>query len=172
MKINLGCGRKKLEGFLNLDRVPEVDPDVIHDLDSTPYPFEEGVFDLICAHDVVEHVHDLPAFMREVWRIGKHGACLEVTTPHFSCHNSYTDPTHQRHLGYFSFDYFTLGHKWSFYGSTGFTIDYRTFVFSPNLLNRIVSRLANRFPDRYEARWAWIFPAWYLFFKMKIDKTS
>jgi hypothetical protein len=35
-----------------------------------------------------------------------------------------------------------------------------------------VWRLANRYPAAYERRWAWIFPAWYLYFELEVDKGA
>jgi len=34
----------------------------------------------------------------------------------------------------------------------------------------VVRRLANRFPKAYEERWAWILPAWFLYFELKAIK--
>jgi len=37
-------------------------------------------------------------------------------------------------------------------------------------VNRLVFRLANRFPERYERRWAWMFPAWFLYYELEVVK--
>lgn len=169
-KLNLGCGRKKLPGHLNVDRVAEVEPDLVHNLNHFPYPLPDNSFEEVCAYDVVEHLDDEVAFMNEVCRVARPGARLLLTTPHFSCANAFTDPTHQRQLGCFSFDYFTKGHQWNFYGSQHFELRHRTIVFVPGLLNKLVSRLANRYPAAYESRWAWTFPAWYLYFELVVCK--
>ena len=168
--LNLGCGRKKLPDHLNVDQVASVEPDLVHDLDVFPYPLPDNQFESICAYEEVEHIADIPRFMGEVWRVAAPGAKVIITTPHFSCYNSYTDPTHRRHLGYYSFDYFTSGHQWNFYGSDGFEGRTRILVFTPSLTNKLVSRMANRWPNRYEERWAWIFPAWYTYYEMKVNK--
>jgi SAM-dependent methyltransferase len=169
-KINLGCGKKKMPGYLNVDRVAAVEPDVVHDLNVYPYPFPDNSFEEVCAYDVVEHLNDVMVFMREVWRIARPDARVVFTTPHFSSANSFTDPTHQRHLSYYSFDYFTVGHQWNYYGSEGFEMRHRSLVFAPTLANKIAGRLANRFPSRYEQHWAWIFPAWFLYFELQVRK--
>lgn len=171
-RVNLGCGNDRMDGFLNVDVVPGIKPDLVHDLNRFPYPFRESQFEHVIAKDVIEHLEDMPAFMREVWRVLKPGGLLTMTTPHFSNRNSYTDPTHRRHLGFGSFDYFVAGHKWNFYGSTGFEIRHRAIVFEPSLANKVVARLANRWPARYEERWAWIFPAWFLYVEMVARKDG
>ena len=170
VKLNLGCGRKKFSDHVNVDVVANVEPDVVHDLDRYPYPFADSSFNEACAYDVIEHVADVPAFLREIWRVARPGATVKLTTPHFSCRNSYTDPTHRRHLGYFSWDYFTAGHPFSFYGSEGFLIHRREIVFTPSFSNRLIWRLANRWPAAYESRWAWIFPAWFLSVDLTVVK--
>jgi SAM-dependent methyltransferase len=171
-KLNLGCGPKRLAGHLNVDRVAAVRPDLVHDLDAHPYPLPDSAFSEVCAYDVIEHLADPVAFMREVWRLARPGAVLRITTPHYSCANAYTDPTHKLQLGLFSFDYFTAGHPWNYYGSEGFQIRHRHLVFTPSLPNRLVGRLANRWPARYEARWAWMFPAWFMYFELIAVKPS
>ena len=169
-KVNLGCGRKRLPDCVNVDRVAEVQPDVVHDLDLHPYPFAEASFDEVHAYDVIEHLADIVAFMREISRIARPGAKVIVTTPHFSCANAFTDPTHRHQLSYFSLDYFTRDHPWNFYGDTGFAIAKRSLIFHPTWVNKVVHRLANRSPAAYERRWAWMFPAWFLYFELTVRK--
>jgi predicted SAM-dependent methyltransferase len=101
-ELNLGCGTRRREGWLNVDRVARVLPDLVWDLDQYPYPLATSHFRWIFAGDVVEHLRNIPDFMQEVHRLLEAGGCVEITTPHFSCANSYTDPTHRHHLGYFS----------------------------------------------------------------------
>jgi len=43
-------------------------------------------------------------------------------------------------------------------------------VFQPTLTNKVVHRLANRYPKEYEERWAWMFPAWFLYFELEALK--
>ncbi|HEY1173918.1 MAG TPA: methyltransferase domain-containing protein [Verrucomicrobiae bacterium] len=169
-KLNLGCGRRKMEGHLNVDLAASVEPDCVHDLDCYPYPWPDSSFNEVVAKDVIEHIDDVVAFMKEIHRVARPGAVIRLTTPHFSCANAYVDPTHKHRLSYYSLDYFTPGHPWNFYGSSGFQIRTRSLIFTPSLLNRIVSRLANRHPHSYEQRWAWSFPAWFLYFELTVIK--
>jgi len=170
-KLNLGCGNKHIADFINLDIAPAVKPDVVHDLDRFPYPFPDSRFSEIVVYDVIEHIGDVPSFMREIWRVGKPGAKVTITTPNFSAANSYTDPTHRRHLGYFSLDYFSASHPLNYYGTDGFSVNWREIFFARTLVNKLVHRAANRWPHEYERRWAWIFPAWYLQFELKVSKA-
>ncbi len=166
-RLNLGCGSQKRADCVNVDVRPEAAPDLLWDLDRQPYPLPRGHFEHIFALDVVEHLRDVPRFMDEAHALLSPGGILEITTPHFSCANSYTDPTHRQRLGYFSFDYFSPDAKRELSPHGCFAIDSRTLVFHHSFVNRVVSRLANRYPDAYEHRYAWLFPAWFLIFRLR-----
>ena len=170
--LSVGSGYKvALPNLVRLDKSPEVNPDVVWDLDKFPYPFADSSFSEIECFDVIEHLGDIPNTMEEFYRILKPGGMLKITTPHFSCANSFVDPTHKWHLSYFSFDYFCEGHKLAYYSQARYQIEQRMIHFQGGRLNQgIIRNLANRFPLNYEQRWAWIFPAWYLFFELKAIK--
>lgn len=169
-ELNLGCGMRPREGCLNVDRAERVNPDLVWDLDRYPYPLPDSHFRKVYAGDVVEHLEKIPEFMEEAFRLLEPGGILEITTPHFSCANSYTDPTHRHHLGYFSFDYFTAAGELNFYSHARFEIAERQVVFEHSLANRLVARLANRYPRAYERRFAWMFPAWFMVFRLRAVK--
>jgi SAM-dependent methyltransferase len=166
-RLNLGCGSRKMPDCLNVDVRAEVAPDVCFDFDSVPFPLPRRHFEHVYALDVIEHVRDVPRFVQEVHELLMPGGIFEVTTPHFSCANSYTDPSHRQHLGYFSFDFFTPGSQWELSPAGRFEILERTLVFHPSHLNGVVARLANRHPELYEHRFAWLFPAWFMIFKLR-----
>ena len=169
--LDVGAGRdRSAPGAVTVDRVAATNPDVVHDLDRYPWPFETDSFDTIVCKDVIEHLADVVRAMEEFHRIGRPGARLHIMTPHFSCANSFTDPTHRHHLGYFSFDYFTGGNQWGFYTAARFRMAGRRLRFYGRYKNLHVSWLANRFPRFYEEHLVWIFPAWYLWFELEIVK--
>lgn len=92
--LNLGSGNFPVEGYINVDFLPELNPDVVHNLDEYPYPFETGGFDRIFASHVLEHLRDPFAFMRECHRLLAVGGELHVKVPHFS--RGFTHPDHKR----------------------------------------------------------------------------
>jgi predicted SAM-dependent methyltransferase len=99
----LGCGLKKPEGSIGIDNNPNTLADIIYDLDKIPYPFKDNKFDLIICHDILEHLNDIISAMKEIHRIGKHDAYVEIKTPHFSSILSWNDPTHKQHFSSKSF---------------------------------------------------------------------
>ena len=168
--LNLGCGNKQKPDAVNLDVTRTTNPDVVHDLNVRPWPLESGQFREVLAHDVVEHLDDVVGTMEEIHRVCEHGAIIRITVPHFSCANAFTDPTHRHYFGWFSFDYFTGEHEFSFYTNVRFRRRRSEIVFAPTVVNKFVWRMANRWPAPYERRWAWIFPAWFLYFELEVMK--
>jgi hypothetical protein len=39
-------------------------------------------------------------------------------------------------------------------------------------VNKIIHRLAKRWPARYERGWAWIFPAWFMWYELEVIKEG
>lgn len=168
--LNLGCGHNRVAGAVNLDITAETCPEVVHDLNVRPWPFPDDSFAEVLAYDVVEHLGDVIAAFEEIHRVCRDGAMVRVAVPHFSCANAYTDPTHRHLFGYFTPDYIAGANEFSYYTSARFRIMRRQIIFLPTLLNRLVWRLANRYPARYELRWAWMFPALFLSFDLEVVK--
>lgn len=168
-RLNLGCGRKKLENAVNLD-VAATAPDVVHDLASRPWPFEDDAFDEVFAFDVIEHLDDFLGTMEEIHRISAAGARVHITVPHYSSRNAFTDPTHRRFFGVASMDYLSVSHEFNFYSEARYKVNRSAIVFEPSLLNKVVWRIVSRFPELYERRFAWIWPAWFLSFELEVLK--
>lgn len=173
--LHLGSGRQELgtqpgDRVVRVDLRPETRPDVVWDLDRFPYPFEDASFDVVDCTDVLEHLADVVRVMEEIHRIGRPGCLVRIATPHFSSANSFTDPTHRHHFGFRSFDYFTGDNQWGFYTEARFRKRRAEIVFQPTLLNKVVLRLARRWPDAWERRFAWMFPAWFLSVELEVVK--
>lgn len=157
---------------MNLDVTSATNPDVVHDLNIAPWPFPAGSFDEIHAKDVIEHLDDILLTMEEIHRVARPGAIIRITVPHYSCANAFTDPTHRHYFSIFSFHYFTGENEFPFYTAAKFRRRSSQIVFHPTVVNKIVWRLAARWPEAYERRWAWIMPAWFLSFELEVVKRS
>lgn len=48
-RLNLGAGEDRREGYININHNDLTEPDVVHDLNSFPYPFDQNTFDEILA---------------------------------------------------------------------------------------------------------------------------
>jgi SAM-dependent methyltransferase len=100
VKLNLGCGQNRLEGYVNADREPVVEPDVVMDMEEFPWPFDDDSVDEVVAHHVLEHVGATTEIfigvMQELYRVCRGGAQIRVAVPH-PRHNFFLDdPTHVR----------------------------------------------------------------------------
>ncbi|HET7541384.1 MAG TPA: methyltransferase domain-containing protein [Polyangiaceae bacterium] len=169
-RLNLGSGRKYMPGATNVDLTAGTGPDVVHDLNVFPWPFATSSFDEVHAYDVIEHLADVLKTLEEIHRVTRPGGVLIAHVPHYSSDGAFTDPTHRQYFGARTFDYLTEGHPQSFYTDARFRVLRRQIVFRPTLANKVVHRLANRYPDAYEERWAWIFPAWFLYVRLEVVK--
>jgi SAM-dependent methyltransferase len=168
--LHLGCGRKYNPDAVNVDRVRDVGPDFVVNLDESPWPFPDNRFREVRAYDVLEHLDDLVAVMEEIHRICQPEAVVRITVPHFSCSNAFADITHRHYFSASSFNYFTGDNEFDFYSNCRFRKQKANIVFYPTLMNKLVHRIANRWPVGYERRWAWFFPAWFLDFELVVVK--
>lgn len=173
LTLDIGCGKKKQEPHvIGLDRQRGSAADVLCELAHFPWPIRDSCAGKIYLSHVLEHQPDALRLMAEVRRVAQAGAEVLVVTPHFSSHDSYTDPTHLLHLGYFSFDYFaTDGFRDFTYGKGGFEILDRRLTFGGNILldgiGKLLARISIRF---YEKHFAWIFPARNIHCRLRVVK--
>ncbi len=80
-KLHLGCGLRKMEGWLNVD-LTNSDFDV--DIASTPLPFPSSLFDTVVSQQVIEHLRlesELIPLFSELHRIMTPGAWLWLSCP-------------------------------------------------------------------------------------------
>jgi len=100
MKLNLGCGFDKRDGWLNVDNFSECEPDKIVDIEQTPWDLPTNGFELVLMKHVLEHVgatfERFAAVMRELYRITQPDGILEIHVPHFRHDTFWSDPTHVR----------------------------------------------------------------------------
>lgn len=114
MKVNLGCGRNILPGWVNVDSFPGVGVDRVVDLDDTPHlgGFELDSVDEFLLSHVLEHLLNPLPMMEWAWRIAKPGALMTVRVPYGSSDDADADPTHVRRLFVGSWLYFSQPAYW------------------------------------------------------------
>ena len=100
MKLNLGSGNKSYDGFLNVDKFDGFKPDIVHDLEKFPYPFEDNSVSEIKMYHILEHLGQEPKtfnnIITELYRISKNHAKIDIRVPHPRHDNYLADPTHVR----------------------------------------------------------------------------
>ena len=161
--LDLGCGNKKTPGSIGIDINPLSDADVIHDLNSLPYPFEDSSFDEIIADNVLEHLDNVIQIMEELSRISRNGAIIKVYVPYFRSHWACIDPTHRHFFTVDSFAYFDPDHiisKLYKYSNSRFKVE--KVLFNERIKNGFIKsalvKIANRWPTRYESYLSQLFP--------------
>ena len=109
LKLNLGAGGLPLDGYVNCDIVQLPGIDVVHDLDTAPWPWEDASVTEIMASDIFEHIAEPLVFMTECGRVLADEGLLEIRTTYWKARNAYTDPTHKRFCTENTFDYWVPG---------------------------------------------------------------
>lgn len=121
--LNIGCGTTRIPGSVGVD-VVELDGyvDVVHDLNSLPYPFKNNYADEIHLYHVLEHLTEPVKKIEEMHRILKPGGVIHIRVPHFSSLAGFTDMTHVRPFAFLSFDIFQPTHPQHYYTNVSFEI--------------------------------------------------
>ena len=100
MRLNLGCGQDKRDGFLNVDKSALCEPDLVVDLEDLPWPWDSNSVDEVLLKHSLEHLGREPdgylGIVKELWRIGKPGATVTIIVPHPRHDHFINDPTHVR----------------------------------------------------------------------------
>jgi predicted SAM-dependent methyltransferase len=98
LKLNLGSGKNPKPGYINVDKFGE--PDVLHDLEKFPWPWETNSVGEVVLNHVLEHLGETTAvyfgIIKELYRVCAPGARISITVPHPRHNDFLNDPTHVR----------------------------------------------------------------------------
>jgi SAM-dependent methyltransferase len=99
-RLNLGCGYDRRDGWLNVDCFEECSPDLVIDLERFPWQLPSNHFDHVLLKHVLEHLGSdfdiLASVLRELYRVTRADALVEIYVPHHRHDNFWSDPTHVR----------------------------------------------------------------------------
>ena len=176
LKIELGCGPAKKNGYIGIDNVDLVGVDIVANLENgLPFLPDNSVDSVYTSH-FLEHVNNFEKLMAECFRVLKRGGRMDVVVPHFSNPYFYSDYTHRRFFGLYTFHYFSeqkhqLERKVpTFYTDIRFRVlsQYLGF-FSPfqkrNKWKKRIGKIFNRnsyWQELYEENFCYIFPCYEL----------
>ena len=151
LKINIGCGDRKRDGYLNVDVCGT--PDKVVDLSVFPWPFEDNSVDEVLSEHFLEHCVDFEKTMIEINRILKPGGINHFRVPHFR--GSFT----AWHLHRYQFSTVTCmlicsAIPYQFGGRKLFELESIKvgYIYARPILRRIFSFLANISPSK----WDWL----------------
>lgn len=97
IKLDIGCGRNKKDGFIGWDISPDSDADLVVDIKIVPWPLDDQSVDEVWSNHFFEHLsgEERICFMNELYRVMKEGAKVTIVTPFYSSTRAIQDPTHK-----------------------------------------------------------------------------
>lgn len=167
MKLNIGCGNKKIQGYHGIDKYECEASDYICDIENEKLPFDDNTISGIILDNSIEHFYDIPKVIKELVRVSCSGSEIKIVTPHFSSISSWIDPTHIHHLSYFSFNHFEKNSA-SHYVGKGIKIENVKLSFSGGLMGLVARLIFKISPKKYEQKYCFIFRASTLTFYIKV----
>jgi SAM-dependent methyltransferase len=100
MRLNLGCGDKRMPGWRNVDKIAMCNPDEVVDLERLPWPWPNDSVDEILLSHVLEHIGQSPdiylGIIQEIYRVCRNDAKITIVVPHPRHDHFLQDPTHVR----------------------------------------------------------------------------
>jgi SAM-dependent methyltransferase len=148
IRIDIGCGGNKQDGFVGIDyrKLPGVD--IVHDLEKFPWPLPDECASLAMSSHVVEHINPhggvFLRFMDEAWRILKPGGQFMIATPYAGSPGYWQDPTHCNGCNEMTWAYFDPmeagGHLYKIYQPKPWKIESSTWNIAGNMEVLLVKR--------------------------------
>ncbi|MBW8015794.1 MAG: methyltransferase domain-containing protein [Planctomycetes bacterium] len=106
VEVEVGCGRKKKAGRIGIDISDLPGVDIVADIEEGLSFIPDCSVDAVHSRSVLEHVNNFEELMREIIRVLKPDGKAYIYVPHFSSPYFYSDYTHCRPFGLYTFYYF------------------------------------------------------------------
>ena len=134
-KLNIGCGRNYMEGWVNWDISHETKADAYLDIGKDPYPVKDAEFDEIYCSGVLEQLlttKELIHALNECHRVLKDTGSITIIVPSAKFSNAFKDPMDVRQFTEGTFQYFDgESHEFKHFGSVyGFKPWHLTTIFT------------------------------------------
>jgi predicted SAM-dependent methyltransferase len=139
IKLNLGSGYRKIEGYVNIDNREECFPDLLCDV-RDGLPFEDNAVEEVRCWDFLEHIapNKVVFVMEEIYRVLKAGGKFEFMVPSTDGRGAFQDPTHVSFWNSNSFLYYSDEAHRNLYGiKAHFNFKTLTNLVSSNVLHII-----------------------------------
>ncbi len=85
LKLNLGCGSNKIDGFVNIDTELSCKPDLVHNFVCNRLPYKDNTVDEIICFHTIEHIQKRfhKQVLNEIWRVLKPSGNFVISYPEF-----------------------------------------------------------------------------------------
>ncbi len=167
MKLNLGSGTKKREGWINCDWSEETNPDMVFDLNDK-IPIGDNKVDQIYMSHVLEHFHEPLKILGELHRVCKNGALIEIRVPYFSHESAFSMMDHYSFFTWTTFDALQSSHPCHWQSVGSFVILDKELKWRKPFF--FLESMFNLFPRVYQELFCWWFPAKELRIKLEVLK--
>jgi hypothetical protein len=120
IRLDVGCGKNCSKGYIGVDMDETLKVDIVHNIENSPMPIEDGVVDEIYTSHTLEHLSGLGYMhvMNEFWRILKVGGEVKIIVPYFRTKVAVQDPTHRMQFDVDSFKYLDRDSTaWNYYNN-------------------------------------------------------
>ena len=162
--LDIGCGKKKVPGSIGIDFNDNLSADIVHDLNQFPYPFKENEFDEVNIDSTLFLLENPVLVMEEVYRITKKQAKVVIVQPYFRSVWNYVDPWVKNFGTVHSFAFYDPDDpicKRYEYSTARFktvSISFDDYIENPSIIRKLLIKIANRFPRKYEIYISHFFP--------------
>lgn len=174
--LDFGSGKKKRQGRVLIDRLDLPHIDIVADLEQGLPFLPDNCVDAIHSKSFLEHIDNFDLLMNEIWRVLKPTGKKYLYVPHFSNPYYYSDYTHKRFFGLYTFEYFSGQQEIftrkvpCFYNNCEFvTKDIKLVFSSPwksrKLVKRFIQKIVNLnrwFMEFYEENLCFLIPCYAL----------
>jgi SAM-dependent methyltransferase len=108
IKVDLGCGKRKQDGHIGIDRIDFEGVDHVLDMATDRLPFGDDEVDEVYTSHFMEHLDSVERchVMNEIHRVLKTGGKCTFIVPYWASSRAYGDPTHK---------WPPIGEMWFFY---------------------------------------------------------
>ncbi|GAB3218732.1 methyltransferase domain-containing protein [Algoriphagus aestuariicola] len=182
--LELGPGEtKQFEYCIGLDMVNKDSVDFVCDLSEGFSFIQDSCIDEIHTSHFLEHIDNLPLFLKEVFRVLKPGGRMVNVVPHFSNPYYYSDYTHKAFWGLYSISYFSKNSFFKrkvpmYYNDIDFDILDVKLIFRSdfrlrNLFKKVLTSIfnsSNYMKELYEETFTYIFPCYEILFVIQKSK--
>nr|ADD96420.1 methyltransferase type 11 [uncultured organism MedDCM-OCT-S09-C426] len=116
-KVQLCCGKEKIDGYIGVDLVRKNGVDIIRDLNKE-WPFESESVGLFLAKNALEYLNDPLHSMKEIHRCLKPDGYALIQVPSSNGKAAFENPLHKSYWNINSFSYYTNNNLAEYIDST------------------------------------------------------
>jgi hypothetical protein len=98
-RLFMACGDERREGYLHVDAFASSNPDIVHAIEQTPWPFESDHFtEIVINHlsRVGREIYQQKSILGELFRVSAADATVVLNLPWIRHDSFWSDPTNVR----------------------------------------------------------------------------